>query len=281
MNRLLPAILLILIALPVSADRFQGRTFTLTDGRTNNAAPAPLVIAMHGFLGTPKSMRSKTSFDKLARHNRFVVAYVSGVKRRWNDGRSKSSKVDDVGYLSAFIKELVSLKIADPSAIFMAGHSNGGGMAMRMACDVPDMIAGVSVVATKVPQNYTCDTGKATPAIFVYGTMDPISPHEGRPAGSRLGATLSAQDSLKTWSVRNKCRHSSAVHSIDRKDDGTKATIFQYSGCTEPMQYVEIEGHGHAWPGAGPRLERVQGPTTQEVDAARLSWLFFEGLVPR
>jgi polyhydroxybutyrate depolymerase len=278
MFRFFPLILLLSFSQPSWADRFQGRTFTITDGRSDKSKPAPMIIALHGFLGTPKSMKSKTSFDKLASQNGLLVAYMSGVKRRWNDGRTPGSTIDDVGYVRAFIQKQVSQNRADARAIFIAGHSNGGGMALRMACDVPNLIAGISVVATKVAQNYTCSRGQSVPAIFIYGTEDPVSPHKGRPAGSRLGATLSASESIALWSKRNKCTKVGKTQIIDLRDDQTKAIVKRYAGCKAALQYIEIEGHGHAWPGAGPRLQRLQGPATQEIDAARASWRFFKSL---
>ena len=154
-------------------------------------------------------------------------------------------------------------------------------MAMRMACDRPDLIAGVAVIATKIPSAYSCSRGASVPAIFFHGTEDPIAPHEGRPDDDRLGGTLSAKDTLATWAKRNKCRKVGQTRTIDRKDDGTSAEIIQYAGCRAPSVYVLIEGHGHAWPGAGPRLVRIQGPATREIDAAALSWWLFSSVAKR
>lgn len=65
---------------------------------------------------------------------------------------------------------------------------------------------------------------------------------------------------------------------IYNHQDGTRAELFQYSVCLAELAYVLIEGHGNAWPGAGPRLQRLLGPATQEVDAAVLAWWFFSNL---
>ena len=274
MRRVWIALTFCLIATGTFAETFQGRSVTITDGRTE-AGAAPLIVAMHGFLGTDRSMRRKTRFDALARQHGLIVAYPNGIKRRWNDGRNARDKTDDVSFLANLIAALVAEGRADPARVFLAGHSNGGGMAMRMACDRPDLIAGISVAATKSPIAYQCRNGAPVPAIFFHGTADPVAPHDGRPEGHRLGGTLSADDTLALWSRRNKCRKSGRTRTIDRRDDGTRARIIQYTGCRAPLVQVLIEGHGHAWPGAGPRLERLQGPATQEVDATALSWWLF------
>lgn len=151
-------------------------------------------------------------------------------------------------------------------------------MAMRMACDRSDLVKGIAVIATKVPPAYRCKQGAAVPAIFSHGTEDPIAPHAGRPEDSRLGGALSAVATLELWSARNKCRGLGRTRNIDRRNDGTSAEIRLYARCKAPLTYVLINGHGHAWPGAGPRLARLQGPATKEVDAAALSWRFLSNL---
>lgn len=275
--RMLVALMLIICGSAALAERFDGRAYALMDGRANGAKAAPLIIAMHGFLGTSRSMQRKTRFDALARKHGLVIVYPNGLKRRWNDGRGTGHRVDDVAYLSGLIGKLVADGVADPARVFLAGHSNGGGMAMRMACDRPDLVAGIAVIATKIPAAYPCRTGKPVPAIFFHGTKDPVAPHEGRPAGSRLGETLSAADTLANWSRRNRCKGTGRTQTIDKRNDGTSARIIRYSSCRAGLVHVLIDGHGHAWPGAGERLARLQGPASKEIDAAVLSWWFFKG----
>ncbi|NNE88173.1 MAG: alpha/beta fold hydrolase [Silicimonas sp.] len=255
-----------------------GRRVDITDGRTDRTKAAPLIVAMHGFLGTSRSMRKKAGFDALAKKHGFIVAYPNGKKRRWNDGRSASAGVDDVGYLVDFITALVRDGRVDPAKVFLAGHSNGGGMAMRFACDRPDLIAGIAVIATKIPTAYQCRQGRPVPAIFFHGTLDPIAPHEGRPQGSRLGATLSAADTLRVWASRNRCEGIARTQTIDRRNDGTSADLIAYAGCRAALWQVLIDGHGHDWPGNGRGATRLQGPATKEVAAGQLSWRFFDRL---
>lgn len=278
MRVFLTAVLLNLFATITLADTFMGRSLEITDGRSDRSRAAPLIIAMHGFLGTPHSMRRKTSFDALARAHGFVVVYPKGIGRRWNDGRRPGGRTDDVAYLSALITSLIAQGRVEADRVYAAGHSNGGGMAMRLACDRPDLVAGIAVGATNAPTNYTCRRGQPTPAIFFHGTVDPISPPQGRAKEDRLGGALSVEATLAVWSKRNGCKGQGKPQITDAKDDGTVARMISYTGCRAPLVHVSIDGHGHGWPGAGPRLRRLQGPATQEVDAAAQSWRFFSGL---
>jgi len=259
-----------------NSETFLGRELEIVDGRHTRDAPAPLVIALHGFLGNASNMQRKTGFDSFAKRHGFVVAYPNGKRRRWNDGRSARNRTDDVGYLSSLIEKFVSDGTADPRRIFLAGHSNGGGMSMRMACDRPDLISGIAVIATKLAIAYPCEQGVPVSALFIHGTEDPISPHSGRPDGSLLGGALSGKETIELWQRRNRCSKATRSETIDRLDDETSAEISEFTDCAAALTYVLITGHGHDWPRPGSKETRLQGKATQEVDATSLSWRFFE-----
>ncbi len=279
MRFIFSGLLALLTASPTLADTFQGREVIITDARGSNANPAPIIIAMHGFLGTAKSMQKKTNFDRTARRHNAVVVYPTGNKRRWNDGRSDSYKVDDVAYLSALIKTLVASGKANPSQIYLAGHSNGGGMAMRMACERPDLIAGIAVVATKMNTTYKCASARPVPAIFFHGTEDRIAPHDGRSGDSRLGETLSSEATIEHWVKRNKCNPIPRKRTINNKNDGVVVYESRYSACAAPVTYLELDGFGHDWP-QGRQTKRIKAgkSTGAEVDASSAAARFFKGL---
>lgn len=271
----------LLLQAPLSvahAETFLGRSFELFDGRSDKSRAAPLIVAMHGFLGTPRNMRTKTQLNQIARQQGFVVVYPSGRKRKWNDGRTPALTVDDTGYITALTDNLVRQGMASRSRIFLTGHSNGGGMAMRLACEKPGHFSGIAVVATKVPRNYQCKSGQPVPAIFFHGTEDPISPPEGRPNASRLGGALSSQETIEVWRQRNGCARTPSEQVIDRVGDGTRARVFTFKRCKARLMFVLIEGHGHDWPRRGARATRLQGPATQEINASQILWQFFSAL---
>ncbi|MEO0922282.1 MAG: alpha/beta fold hydrolase [Pseudomonadota bacterium] len=260
------------------AERFLGRSTEIFDGRKDTTKPAPVVIVLHGFLASSKSMRRAAGYDRVAEQNEFVVVYPNGRFRGWNDARAPANRFDDVGYLSALVRSLIDEGIAQKDRVFMAGHSNGGGMAMRMACDRPGLIAGIAVIATKAPKKYPCESGPSVPAMFLYGTDDPIAPHSGRSSHSRLGGTLSSGATINVWKARNGCSNTAEVRDVNKWQDDTSATIIRFRDCKARLTYVEIEGHGHAWPRSGLRSTLLQGRASQEIDAALVSYQFFEGL---
>jgi pimeloyl-ACP methyl ester carboxylesterase len=55
--------------------------------------------------------------------------------------------VDDVAYLRAVIRDVSARHAVDPRRVFIVGHSNGGFMAHRMACEASDLVAAVVSLA--------------------------------------------------------------------------------------------------------------------------------------
>ncbi|MEM8776187.1 MAG: alpha/beta fold hydrolase [Pseudomonadota bacterium] len=260
------------------AETFLGRKLEVFDGRQDMSKPAPVVIVLHGFLATSRLMRRATAFDEVAEREGFVVVYPNGRFRGWNDGRAPTSRFDDVGYLTALIRSLIDDGTAIRGKVYIAGHSNGGGMAMRMACDRPDLVDGIAVIATKSPRKYSCENGPDVSAVFFHGTDDPISPHAGRSNESRLGGTLSSVATINLWKDRNGCSNTAKIQDINQWQDGTSVKVFRFRNCAASLIYVELEGHGHAWPRPGARSTRLQGKASQELDAAAFAYEFFKTL---
>jgi polyhydroxybutyrate depolymerase len=262
---------LALVGNAAAADSFAGRPLILTDGRSG-AEPAPLVIVLHGFLGSGAAMQRKTRFDVLARRDGFIAIYPNGTARRWNLG---AQGIDDVGYLSALIAALVAEGRADPARIYIAGHSNGGAMALRMACARPLLLRGIAVVAMNAPATPFCTGAGPLAALFIHGAEDPIVPAAGLSAGRGPVALASVDDTLSQWSARNRCSGPAQTRIFDQTAGPQTAEITGYTGCTADLVHIRLTGHGHEWPGAGPRARWVQGPASRELDASAAVWKFF------
>lgn len=258
---------------PLAAETFWGRDVSVYSG-AEDRGHAPMVLLLHGALGTGAQVLDESGYRALADEFGLLVVAPDGIRRRWLDGRHGLDPTD-VNYLAALIDAFVARGLADPDAIYVVGHSNGGGMAMRLACDRPDLVQGIGVVATKALAAYPCSDGAPVPAIFFHGTQDRISPHAGRPEGHRLGETLSAAATLDLWMGRNGCAAPGSSQRIDtHPNDGTALDIVAYARCDAALMHVVIEGGGHGWPGAasgGP----LAGRLTREIDAGRASLRFF------
>jgi polyhydroxybutyrate depolymerase len=250
------------------------------------AGPAPAVFVLHGGGGTAGAMRRYAGFDRLAAEVGIVAVYPQGLDRHWNDerGPGAQSTAGDDQFLLDLAEHLAEAGIIDRRRIYIAGISNGGIMALQMACSHADRIAGIAVIAASLPVGYRCEPARSLPVIFFNGTADRFIPFEGGPiagqfAGER-GSVVPVQESIEVFARSLGCRRRDARPLPDPvPPDGTGATIYLYEGCRPggALESVVIEGGGHSWPGAqqGIILAHILGPASRAVDANAELWRFF------
>lgn len=275
------------------AETFEGRHYDLHDGRSA-AGPAPLVLALHGAGGAGPHLRRSSGFDALASEAGVVAVYPSAPEKRWNDGRwaaigrADLAARDDVAWLVGLTEDLVGRGLVDPERVYVLGHSNGGGMAMRLACRRPDLIAGIAVVSTKMLIEAPCEIPGPKATVVFYGTEDVIAPHGGRngpvdtPLTRDLGRTYSAEESVAAFRDRNRCAGEGATTRLDPDPtDGVSIALTDWTDCAAPLRYFEMIGGGHAFPGAPavrvPFLRRLIGDPIRDVDAGREALRFWFG----
>lgn len=273
-----------LLALMLSTLPAMAQEIALPPG---DAARAPLVLVLHGGGGTGADLRRRSGFDALAAAAGVVAVYPDAPGRVWNDGRDPSNGRDDVARLLALVDDLAARGIGDARRLYVIGHSNGGGMAMRLACEAPERLSGIAIVATKTLVAAPCaHSDTPVPALFVHGTADPIAPHDGRRVASsdrrvarlaaRIGEALSAAETLALWSRRNRCTGERITASDPDPGDGITLGLHDFTGCAAPLRWIEMLGAGHGWPGATqrPRLLRAE-PEVRDINAGAAALAFW------
>src|SRR3984957_8331729 len=134
---------------------------------------SPLVIVLHGSLMDAKLMRewSGYEFDQLADQYGFVVVYPDGYKHNWNDCHSKATfpahteNIDDMGFIKGLIGREVAQHQIDEKHVYVLGYSNGGEMALRLALQAPEQVAGIAIAGASLqaPEDSSCpEQGAAT-----------------------------------------------------------------------------------------------------------------------
>ena len=246
--------------------------------------PAPLLMVLHGSAGSGEDMMTVTQrgFERLADKEKFVVVYPDALERRWND---QGGTVDDVGFLLAIVDKLVADGLVDKSRVYVAGISNGGMMAQRLACEQADRIAGIATVAGGMPTGLTgtCKPARALPVLVIHGTEDPIVPWAGGAVAGfeEFSKVLSARETAGFWAANNRCGDGGVIAAEPDRDtkDGTRVKLEVFASCPAgaAVKLAAIEGGGHTWPGGYQYLpERFIGRTSQDVDANMLIWNFFK-----
>ena len=64
--------------------------------------------------------------------------------------------MDDVAFLTLLVADVAKAYAVDPNRVYAAGHSNGGIMALRLACEASDVFAAVGVQSSAL-EIATCD----------------------------------------------------------------------------------------------------------------------------
>jgi polyhydroxybutyrate depolymerase len=265
------------------------RTYVLHLPGGKPRAGLPLVIMLHGAGGQGRGMERLAGLDPLADREGFAAAYPDGVWRQWNDGRAKISfpRTDDVGFLLALVDHLTGDGTVDRRRVYVAGISNGGMMAQRLACEASDRIAAVASVAATLPEKIEPDCRPKRPVsiLLMHGTKDPLVPYEGGmitsphgiPTGSRV---LSVDATARFWASRDGCADGPEASSLpDPADDGMTVRAVRYRDCRDhsAVEAYTIEGGGHTWPGGLQYLPVfVIGKTSRSLNADETIWAFFK-----
>ena len=118
--------------------------------------PLPVVLSFHGAGETAENRPMVDRFTALGDQHGFVSVYpqglfgdagpVSGVTG-WD---VEATAVDEPAFVAALLDELGARVCIDESRVYAAGFSNGGAMALLLACELPDRIAAVASVAGAV-----------------------------------------------------------------------------------------------------------------------------------
>jgi polyhydroxybutyrate depolymerase len=249
----------------------------------------PLVLVLHGGGGTAVGMARLSGFTGLAQSKGFAVIFPDSGVQAWNDGRPDPSShrpsTDDAGWLTALAQDAVREGWADPKRLYVCGMSNGGFMALRLACEQPAVFAAVGSVAAN-GAGAGCPHGDPVPLCLIAGTDDPIVPFRGGPIrwrqwGGARGLAEPFAGAVSYWSRRDQAGPEAVPQELPDLDpkDGTRVRLLQWPariGGADLQAYV-VEGGGHAWPGGWAYMGRFFiGRTSRDLDATVALWDFFK-----
>lgn len=231
--------------------------------------PLPLLLMLHGGLGSGSQMQARYGMDERANQHGFIVAYPDGFSptdndqwRTWNAthccGPAREGAIDDVGFLLALLDELTARYNIDTTRVGLAGHSNGAMMAYRLAAEASPRIASVQVVAGTIGGHATLDGPRETIPVpttpvsvhIIHARDDPNVPYDGGDGTANVGVDridLSVADSTAFWVAANDLAGPTATA---REGDVSLVTYGPVEGVE--VRVVSTEG-GHGWPG-GPLL---------------------------
>ena len=152
------------------------------------------------------------------------------------------SDIDDSAYLRTVIDSVSADYNVDPKRIFLVGHSNGGFMSYRMACDHADVVAAlVSLEGATFDDPERCEPSEPVSILQVHGKSDTTIFYDGSKIMDR--AYPSAEQTVETWATYNGCSltpDDPAPPSRQIIKDLPPAEVFSYSTGCEPGGHAEL-----------------------------------------
>ncbi|MEO0326409.1 MAG: hypothetical protein AAF447_25905 [Myxococcota bacterium] len=221
----------------------------------------PLVLSLHGYTSNGAQLDAYFGLPRRVDARRFFLLSPTGTEETpggnpfWNATAAccnfRSSSVDDVAYLTGLIDEAAAVVSVDPARIYVVGHSNGGFMSYRMACDAADRVAAiVSLAGATHEDEADCPASEPVSVLQIHGTDDTVIRYGGGTLGR--GAYPGAEESVLRWAQRAGCTGEPRV-ADERLDlvrtlpgDDTDAQSYE-EGCAEGIgaSLWTIESGGH------------------------------------
>jgi len=174
----------------------------------NSQDKMPVIVSLHGRLGTGEKMMDFADFRSLAAHDKFIIVCPSGIDKSWNDGRATPAEkqgINDVKFIDQLITYILKTYNGDPDKVYLTGMSNGGFMSSRLACELGNRIAAVAVVGASMDKGMNYQPLKPMPIMYIQGTKDPLVPFKGGVLKEGAGGEIYGhEDILNLWATVDK-----------------------------------------------------------------------------
>lgn len=245
--------LLLLLASCAPSGVVDGRPYELRVP-SSGSGPRPLILLLHGFSSSAATEDLVLPFSRDVDARGYLYAMPNGTldregKRFWNASDAccnfDHQAIDDVAFLRKVVADVKSRHAVDAKRVFAIGHSNGGFMALRLACDAPDLVS--AVVSLAGAASLPCPATRPVDVLTIHGTNDDTIHYTG--GSTELGPYPSAAKTIAQVGASNGCagslENAGTSDFLGDADEETKRTAT--SGCPAGgrADLWTIEGAGH------------------------------------
>lgn len=266
----------------------------------NNPENRPLVMLLHGNRGSANQVIGKRRGKSpqkiwldLAKQHEFIVVIPNGNRspegyRGWNDCRTDAvgnPSSNDVLFISRLLEKVKIKYKYNSKKVFVAGVSNGGIMANRLAMEIPEKITAFASIVSSMAINSSCvESNVPISALFMNGTEDPLLPYEGGHIASERGEVKSTDQCIDYWIERNGTSttpEETILEDVDSTDNSTAVKYLYRNGTnnTEVVLYKIVNG-GHTEPSLTEKYvklyKRIVGNQNKDFEMAVEIWDFFK-----
>jgi polyhydroxybutyrate depolymerase len=220
---------------------------TLEDGKQY-----PLVVVLHGFGANGFAQYAFFNIGSLVTAGSVLAIAPDGTANSagrlfWNADPAccdfEGQNPDDVTYIGSLIEDIAAEWPVDPNQVYVIGHSNGGYMAYRMACERADLIAGiVSLAGNASTTASACTPSRAVSVLHLHGTLDEAVPYVEGGTGAVADVTQ--------WATHDGCgstRTATVTLDLDTLVAGSETHGETTGGCPTKVavDLWTLEGSSH------------------------------------
>ncbi len=210
----------------------------------------PLILVLHGYGATGRVQEGFFGVNALVDGSEAFVLAPDGNANSmglqyWNADPAccdfEHANPDDVGYLGGLIDDVTAAwSPIDKGMVILLGHSNGGYMAYRMACDRADVVTNILVLAGAAASDpQTCNPSQPVEVLHMHGTADTEVPYD-----------QNAVQSVTQWAAHDGCgttRTPGPAMDLDTVQPGAETQTATADGCPAgiSVDLWTIQGAGH------------------------------------
>jgi poly(hydroxyalkanoate) depolymerase family esterase len=259
---------------PVTGGQFLARTYAGAAGRltyklyvsrNRSAAPAPLIVMLHGCTQSPDDFAAGTRMNELAEEHGWLVVYpaqekTANAQKCWNwfSPADQGREMGEPALIAGITRQVMAEHSVDARRVYAAGLSAGGAAADIMGHAYPEIFAAVGVhsglacgAARDVPSAFAAmRRGAATlpkppngrqimPTIVFHADKDTtVHPRNGDQVITQSAPIGQLRTVVRQGQVPGGHAYSHTVHA----DASGKPMLEQWL----------VHGGGHAWSGGSP-----------------------------
>ncbi len=209
--------------------------------RISNQKQLPLILNLHGYTNTPRGQHIVMPFKSLVDKKKFILINPAGIRddkgnTYWTAEnccgtvKNPNDRRDDVAYLNSIIDALLVKYPIAIDKIFIAGHSNGGFMANKLACHPNSRISGIINYAGagySRPEN--CKVPKPIKVLHIHGNLDTVIRYDNSSDWHPSALASSLQ-----WVKRNKCDLNFVAGNLaSRPRSNKRITTQEWNNCED------------------------------------------------
>ena len=236
------------------------------------AHAAPVLIDLPSFTSDAFEQESYLKLGRAALAHGALYVMVNGTKNPagtwfWNATDAccdfYHQAPDDVAYLDAVIDDVAARYTIDRKRVWIVGHSNGGFMAYRYACERAGRVAAFVSLAGA---NYAgCAPSEPVAVLQIHGDADGTVKYAGGSLadadvqqrwagfGLKMPATVDAKPypgaraSLEPWLARDGCTQQATVvpRDLDAKLEGAETEVTTWTCRAGGVELWTIHGGTH------------------------------------